>query len=66
MGRKVNRSHPLVLADVAITGTAAEGKALARVDDKVLFVAYGAPGDVADIEVYRSKSSYMEGRILRL
>ncbi|MDE7149628.1 MAG: methyltransferase domain-containing protein, partial [Bacteroidales bacterium] len=24
------------------------------------------PGDVADIEVYRSKSSYMEGRILRL
>ena len=66
MGRKVNRSHPLVLADVAITGTAAEGKALARVDDKVLFVAYGAPGDVADIEVYRAKSSYMEGRILRL
>ncbi|MDE5735676.1 MAG: TRAM domain-containing protein, partial [Bacteroidales bacterium] len=66
MGRKVNRSHPLVQEDVAITGTAAEGKALARVDDKVLFVAYGAPGDVADIEVYRSKSSYMEGRILRL
>ncbi len=66
MGRKVNRTHPLVLTDVAITGTAAEGKALARVDDKVLFVAFGAPGDVADIEVYRSKSSYMEGRILRL
>lgn len=66
MGRKVNRTHPLVLTDVAITGTAAEGKALARVDDKVLFVAYGAPGDVADVEVYRSKSSYMEGRILRL
>lgn len=66
MGRKVNRTHPLVLTDVAITGTAAEGKALARIDDKVLFVAYGAPGDVADIEVYRSKSSYMEGRILRL
>lgn len=66
MGRKVNCTHPLVLTDVAITGTAAEGKALARIDDKVLFVAYGAPGDVADVEVYRSKSSYMEGRILRL
>ncbi len=66
MGRKVNRSHPVLLPEVEITGAAAEGKALARVNDKVLFVEYGAPGDVADIEVYRSKSNYMEGRIVRL
>ena len=66
MGRKVNRSHPVLLPEVEITGTAAEGKALARVNDKVLFVEYGAPGDVADIEVYRSKSNYMEGRIVHL
>jgi len=49
-----------VLENVTITAVAAEGKALARVDDKVVFVPYVVPGDVVDLQVKRKKNSYME------
>ena len=51
---------------IEITGVAAEGKAIARVDDFVIFVPYGAPGDVADIKIDRKKRSYAEGHIERM
>ena len=49
-----------VLEHVTITACAAEGKALARVDDKVVFVPFVVPGDVVDLQVKKKKSSYME------
>jgi len=55
-----------LLQQVAITGVAAEGKAIARVNDKVLFVPFGAPGDVADIRIKLKKKHYMEGEIVKL
>ncbi len=45
---------------------AAEGNAIGRVDDMVVFVPYGAPGDVADIQITKKRKSYAEGRIVRL
>ncbi|MFP4065125.1 MAG: 23S rRNA (uracil(1939)-C(5))-methyltransferase RlmD [Bacteroidales bacterium] len=62
MGRKKKKDLPL-LEKVTITGVAAEGKALARVNDKVLFVPFAAPGDVVDVKVKRSRRNYMEGSI---
>ena len=64
MSRK--RKELPVLEGVEITGVAAEGNAVARVNDMVVFVPYGAPGDVADIRLTRKRSSYAEGRIERL
>ncbi len=49
-----------ILENVTITAVAAEGKALARVDDKVVFVPYVVPGDVVDLQVKKKKNSYME------
>lgn len=49
-----------LLENVTITAVAAEGKALARVDDKVVFVPFVVPGDVVDLQVKRKKNSYME------
>ncbi len=49
-----------LLQNIKITAIAAEGKALARVDDKVVFVPYVVPGDVVDLQVKRKKNSYME------
>lgn len=46
--------------NVTIEAVAAEGKAIARVDDKVVFVPFVAPGDVVDIKVRKKKNSYME------
>jgi len=55
-----------VLEGVTILDVAAEGNALARVDDMVVFVPYGAPGDVVDIRVTKKRKSYAEGRIERI
>ncbi len=53
------RQLPL-LERVAIEAVAAEGKSVARVDDKVVFAPYVVPGDVVDLQVKKKKSSYME------
>ena len=55
-----------VLEQVEITDIAAEGKSLARVNDLVVFVPYGAPGDIVDIQIFRKKHKYAEGRIVRM
>lgn len=59
MTRKKNKQLP-VLGHVTITACAAEGKSLARVDDKVVFVPFVVPGDVVDLQVKKKKNSYME------
>ena len=64
MSRK--RKDLPILENVTITGVAAEGNAVARHGEMVVFVPYGAPGDVADIKLTRKRSSYAEGRIVRL
>jgi 23S rRNA (uracil1939-C5)-methyltransferase len=53
-----------ILESITITDVAAEGKALAKVDDKVIFVPFVAPGDVVDIQITKSKRSYAEGRAI--
>ncbi len=52
-----------MLEDVEIIDVAAEGNALARVDDMVVFVPFGAPGDRVDIKLEKKKKSYAQGRI---
>ena len=58
MARK-KKELPL-LEQVTITDVAAEGKALARVYDMVVFVPYVVPGDVVDLQVKRKKHNYAE------
>ena len=58
MARK-KKELPL-LEQITITDVAAEGKALARVNDMVAFVPYVVPGDVVDLQVKRKKHSYAE------
>ena len=50
------------LEAVTITGVAAEGKAIAKVDEKVLFIPFVAPGDIVDVKLTRKKNSYAEGK----
>ena len=58
MARK--RKELPLLEKVTITDVAAEGKAIARVDDMVVFVPYVVPGDVVDLQVKRKKHHYAE------
>lgn len=64
MTRK-RKSYPLI-EGLKITDVAAEGNALGRHDDLVIFVPYGAPGDVADVQITKKRKSYAEGRIVKL
>ncbi len=61
-----NKKKLPILENVTITAIAAEGKALARVDDKVVFVPYVVPGDVVDLQVKKKKSSYMEAVAIKI
>ncbi|RYG30976.1 MAG: 23S rRNA (uracil(1939)-C(5))-methyltransferase RlmD, partial [Chitinophagaceae bacterium] len=56
------KKHPL-LQNIAVSGYAAEGKALARVDGKVIFISGAVPGDVADIQITKSKKDWGEATV---
>lgn len=51
----------VVLKNVLITDYAAEGKSLARIDGKVIFVEKVVPGDVVDIKLNKNKKDFAEG-----
>ena len=53
-----------ILSNITITNIAAEGKAIARVNDIVVFVPFVVPGDVVDLQVTRKKSHFMEARAI--
>ena len=61
----MSRKNLPILENITITDIAAEGKALARVDDVVVFVPYCVPGDVVDLQVTKKKHSFMEARVAR-
>jgi 23S rRNA (uracil1939-C5)-methyltransferase len=50
-----------LIKQITITDIAAQGKALARIDNFVTFVTNALPGDVVDIQITRRKKSYQEG-----
>ncbi len=61
------KRKPLPLLEgVTIEAVAAEGKALVRVEDMVVFVPFAIPGDVVDIQITKKKHSYAEGEVVRL
>lgn len=65
LGRKNRRDLP-TLEGVEIIDVAAEGNSLARVNDMVVFIPYGAPGDIVDVKLSKKKKSYAEGHITQI
>jgi 23S rRNA (uracil1939-C5)-methyltransferase len=64
MGRK---KGPLPLfREVEILDAGSEGKAVARVEDRVVFVPFAAPGDIVDVQVFKKKRSYFEGKVVKM
>ncbi len=60
------RNKKTVLNDVLVTGYAAEGKALAKIDGKVIFIEGAVPGDTVNILVTKNKKDWAEGRTLEV
>lgn len=49
-----------------VTDYAAEGKALAKVEGKVVFISGAVPGDTADVLLVKNKKDWAEGRVIRI
>ena len=61
------KKKPLpLLEDITITGVAAEGKAIAKYNDLVIFVPFAVPGDVVDLQVKKKKRNFAEAEIVQL
>ncbi|NIG52301.1 23S rRNA (uracil(1939)-C(5))-methyltransferase RlmD [Chitinophaga sp. Cy-1792] len=59
------RKKNVVLENVPVTAYAAEGKALARLDGKVIFIEGGVvPGDVVDVRLGKNKKDWAEGKVV--
>jgi len=54
------------LENIVVETMAAEGKCIAHYNGQVVFVQGCAPGDTIDIELTRIKSSFLEGRTVRI
>jgi 23S rRNA (uracil1939-C5)-methyltransferase len=54
-----------LLEQVTILDVAAEGKAIAKVNDLVIFVPYVVPGDVVDLQIKRKKNKYAEAEAVK-
>jgi 23S rRNA (uracil1939-C5)-methyltransferase len=57
---------PYILEDIEIIDAGSEGKAVAKVDGQALFVPYGVPGDIVDVQITNKKKGYMEGKIVAI
>ncbi|NCA85448.1 MAG: 23S rRNA (uracil(1939)-C(5))-methyltransferase RlmD [Clostridia bacterium] len=63
---KRNRQPLPLLENIEIKDAGSEGKAVARVDNMVIFVPFVVPGDVIDIQVIKRKRNYMEGKAVNM
>lgn len=59
-------ANNFVFENVSIIDIAEEGKGVGKADDFVLFVDKAVPGDIADVQVYRKKKNFAEGKIIQL
>lgn len=57
----MRKKRNIVLEKIRIEDYAAEGKSLARVEGKVIFVENAVPGDLVDIRLSKNKKDWAEG-----
>ena len=62
MGRR-NKRLP-VIENIAITDVAAEGKAIAKTEDGVVFITGAVPGDVVNVQLTKKRSAFSEGHVV--
>lgn len=60
------RGKKPLLENIEIQKIAAEGKSIAYIDEKVLFVPNTVPGDIVDVQVTRKRKSFLEGFVVKI
>ena len=55
-----------ILEKLLVQDYAAEGKSLARIDGKVVFIEGAVPGDVVDVLLTKNKADWAEGYTVKI
>ena len=55
------KKERIILENVLVEDYAAEGKSIARVNGKVIFVEKAVPGDIANVLLHKNKKDWAEG-----
>ena len=55
-----------IIENIVIRSKAAEGKCVARLENLVIFIEGGAPGDTVDVALTKIKSSFLEGKVINI
>ncbi|HLX90722.1 MAG TPA: 23S rRNA (uracil(1939)-C(5))-methyltransferase RlmD [Puia sp.] len=55
------KKRTVLLEKIKVEDYAAEGKSLAHVDGKVVFIENAVPGDIADVQLFKNKKDWAEG-----
>lgn len=56
----------VILENITVEDYAAEGKSLARVDGKVVFIEGAVPGDTVDVRLTKNKADWAEGQAVTI
>ncbi len=54
------KKQPIILQDIVVEDYAAEGKSLAKLNGKVIFIERAVPGDIVDIQLTKNKKDWAE------
>jgi 23S rRNA (uracil1939-C5)-methyltransferase len=60
------RKEMQLFEKVRIVDAGAEGNAIGRIEDKVVFVPFVVPGDLVDVRALKNKKSFFEGKAVRI
>lgn len=60
----MKKNKNVILQGVRVEDYAAEGKSLARVDGKVVFIEDAVPGDIVDVRLGKNKKDWAEGYVI--
>ncbi len=60
------KKEKIIIENLEISDLASEGKAVGKEDGMTIFVPYAVPGDIVQVEIYKKKKKYAEGRILSI
>lgn len=61
-----SRKKKPLFEGVEIIDIGAEGKAIAKVNDMIIFTTHVVPGDVVDLQVTKKRKKYMEARVVNI
>ncbi len=55
-----------IVENVEITDASSDGKSIAKQEGLVFFVEGAIPGDIVDVQVFRKKKSFVEGKAVKI